>query len=154
MAGEENNFSNPKLIIPVVLMIIAAAVGIPLLLHYLANVKKNANAGQEAADDAKAADAQASALNIDKGRALAMIGAARTLYQEIVQSKIWVNSGTCVTALNLAQSSAEMVAMCTAYNVQLNNNQRDLKADVNQHVIGTAPWDASASQIVYYNDMI
>ena len=131
-----------------------------MFLKYYSTQKQNKNTGDEAVGDAKLAEALAAALAsnpggnaspIDKGRALAMIKAAQAIYNEVTKSKLYVSSSVCVGALNQAQTDDEMTALNTAYNGQVSNSQRSLKADVDGHVLG---WGTSTSDIKFYSDII
>ena len=152
MAEEEKSgWSNPKLLIPLVLIGIGSIVGIPMFLKYYSTQKQNKNTGDEALAAALASNPGGNASPIDKGRALAMIKAAQAIYNEVTKSKLYVSSSVCVGALNQAQTDDEMTALNTAYNGQVSNSQRSLKADVDGHVLG---WGTSTSDIKFYSDII
>ena len=154
-------YANPKIVIPVVVIAIAAAVGIPMLLKYMATVKTDANAGSEAKGNADEANAIATSLAstapigtdpaVTQGRAVALIQAAQAIYNEVTKSMVYVSSSLCVAALNQAQTATEMTVLNAAYNNQVSANQRTLAADVNAHVIGIG---TSTSDIKFYSYII
>jgi len=149
-------YANPKIVIPVVIIAIAAAVGIPMLLHYLATVGETKKTDQQLKDDASSAKSISATTGIPEGRVSELQNTAHAIYTKM-QSYWPVDSTVIVGLLNEAKSDDEMKVLTAFYNNNLvQNGATTLRADIDKRVVGTSliVHYASASDITYYNDII
>ena len=149
MEAETKKIVNYSILIAVV---IGIGVGVAMLLKYLKTQKAAAADVSQLTADQRSAKIVSAQTGLDQGRLSAIEGVARSLYQEIVKSYVYVSSAKCVSLLNSVQSADEMKYLCVYYNNSVSDppNAHNLKADVDAHVIGMG---TSADQITYYSDM-
>lgn len=147
----KTDWSNPKLWIPLVIIIIGAVVGIPLFFSWRNTVAAKSKTANQLVTDAANAKVISAATGIDEGRVSVLQNNAHAIYTEM-QSFI-VDSGTVVQLLNQCTSDTEMKALNGFYNNNIvQNATTTLKSDVGKHVIDwTSPH--SATDITYYNDL-
>jgi|GEM_PF-3855877 hypothetical protein len=148
-------YANPKIVIPVVVIAIAAAVGIPMLLKYMAGIKAKVLTNDELATQAKTAKDVATKYGLDQGRMDILTNNAQQIYDAIynISSFSVIDRVACITALNQATSSVEMGAMSDFYRNQVSKGLHGLLEDVNSQILGSRVWPHDASEITFFTSI-